>query len=71
MSKNLKKLSRIIFSGQTSDGTMYTDQGKRPDQITLTKTRTTIQNHPKKNKEKSIEKKADDEPFHRQEVKIL
>jgi hypothetical protein len=35
------------------------------------KTTTTIQNHPKKNKEKSIEKKADDEPFHRQEVKIL
>ena len=35
------------------------------------KTTTTIQNHPKKNKEKSIEKKADDEPIHRQEVKIL
>ena len=57
----------MIFSGQASGGTMYTDQGKQPDQ-------TNNNYHSKsseKNKKKSIEKKADDEPFHRQEVKIL
>ena len=44
---------------------MYTDQGKQPDQ---TKTRTTIQNHPKEIRENQERKETDDEPFNRQEV---
>jgi hypothetical protein len=31
LSKYLLKLSRIIFSGQASDSTIHTDQGKQPD----------------------------------------
>ena len=65
MSKSLLNLSRIIFFGQASDVSMYTDQGKQPDQ---TKTRTTIQNHPKEIRENQERKETDDEPFKRQEV---
>ena len=42
----------MIFSGQIPDGTIHTDQGKRPDRQKqakqeTTKTTITIQNHPK------------------------
>ena len=68
MSESLSNLSRMIFSGHASDGTIFTDQGKQPDQ---TKTRTTIQNHPKEIRENQERKETDDEPFNRQEVYIL
>ena len=65
----------MIFSGQASDGSIYTDQGKRPDQTKTNSNklsiRTTIQNHPKENKKDTERKQADDEPFQRQEVYIL
>jgi hypothetical protein len=65
----------MIFSGHASGGTMYTDQGKQPDQTKTNKIkitiRTTIQNHPKENKKDTERKQADDEPFQRQEVYIL
>jgi hypothetical protein len=65
-------LSLIIFSGQASDGSIYTDQGKQPDQtkinINKISLRTTIQNHPKEIRENQERKETDDEPFNRQEV---
>ena len=67
MSKYSSKLSRMIFSGQASDGTIHTDQGKRPDrqkqlEQKTTKTTITIQNHPQENKKNQKGKEKDDEP---------
>ena len=61
----------MIFSGQASDGSIYTDQGKRPDQ-----TKSKNKNYHSKSSERKQEKirkkqkrkQADDEPFNRQEV---
>jgi len=71
LSKYLSKLSRIIFFGRASDGSIHTDQGKQPDrseqqkqqeQQKTIKTKITIQNHPKNNKKKQKGKETDDEP---------
>ena len=71
LSESLSNLSRMIFSGQASDGSIYTDQGKQPD-------RTKNKNYHLKSSEKIIRKEiererkqSDDEPFNRQEVYIL
>jgi hypothetical protein len=51
----------MIFSGQASVGSIYTDQGKRPDQTKTNSNklsiRTTIQNHPKENKKRNRKRK--------------
>ena len=57
----------MIFSGQASDGTIHTDQGKQPDRQKqakqeTTKTTITIQNHPQENKKNQKGKEKDDEP---------
>ena len=68
LSKYLSKLSRIIFSGQASDSTIHTDQGKQPDRE---KHKLPFKIIRKKNKKKSEKKQTDDEPQERQEVYIL